>query len=38
MPDAAAISMLLNHSGQLLKALAELGDQARRRSATGLAS
>jgi hypothetical protein len=33
MGDAEAISMLPNHSGQLIKALAELEDRARRRRA-----
>jgi hypothetical protein len=33
MPDAVAVSMLPNHTGQLLKALGELEDRARRRSA-----
>ncbi len=31
MPDAVAVTMLPNHSGQLLKALAELEDRARER-------
>lgn len=31
MPDAVATTMLPNHSGQLLKALAELEDRARKR-------
>jgi hypothetical protein len=34
MPDAVAVSMLPNHTGQLLKALAELEDRARRRRAS----
>src|SRR5580700_7111325 len=35
MPDAAAVSMLPNHSGQLLKALGELEERARRRRGRG---
>ena len=31
MPDAVAVTMLPNHSGQLLKALAELEERARKR-------
>jgi hypothetical protein len=31
MPDAVAVSMMPNHAGPLLKALAELEDRARRR-------
>lgn len=31
MPDAVAVSMLPNHAGPLLRALAELEDRARRR-------
>lgn len=31
MPDAVAVTMLPNHSGQLLRALAELEERARRR-------
>jgi hypothetical protein len=31
MPDAVAVTMLPNHSGQLMRALAELEDRARRR-------
>ncbi len=31
MPDAVAVTMLPNHSGQLLKALGELEERARRR-------
>ena len=31
MPDAVAVTMLPNHSGQLLRALAELEDRARKR-------
>jgi hypothetical protein len=34
MPDAVAVSMLPNHTGQLLKALGELEDRARRRRAS----
>jgi hypothetical protein len=31
MPDAVAVSMLPNHTGQLVKVLAELEDRARKR-------
>jgi len=31
MPDAVAVTMLPNHSGQLVKALAELEERARKR-------